>query len=153
MSFILAESKSPGSTAQGRGHAALVQELGGAGGNQGWRCQQDVVPPGQSPPADPFSGTMATFPPPCSAVHSVPRVSLPCPLCGRVVVPAHLYSAPTPAGLRLFATKTCAVVLYKQVAKLELDCSGKYWVRPPLSNVCPTIINIDFVQLKYSYTI
>lgn len=78
---------------------------------------------------------------------------LPPSLLGCVVVPAHLHSAPTPAGLMLFATKTCAVVFYKQVAKLELDCNGKYWVRPPLSNVCPTVINIDFVQLKYSYTI
>lgn len=31
--------------------------------------------------------------------------------------------------------------------------AGKYWVRPSHSNVSLTVINIDFVQLKYSYKI
>lgn len=93
----------------------------------------------------------ATFPFLLSCAQPCQGVPPVCSLQGSC--PSTSAFSPSTYGLRLFATKTHAVVLHKQVAKLELDCQGKYWVRPPLSNVCPTVINIDFVQLKYSYTI
>lgn len=35
----------------------------------------------------------------------------------------------------------------------SFTAADKYWVRPSCSNVSLTVINIDFVQLKYSYKI
>lgn len=97
------------------------------GWEQGWGHGEQSSPPRRplpralrpfSAPSDPKPGCLpgprCLLPPGC----------LPC--AGGVLISqlTFVFSPNSLAGWKLCATKTCAVILYKQVTKLEFYCSG-----------------------------
>lgn len=100
------------------GTAGLGARLGARGAEfPPWRPLPSALRP-FSAPSDPKPGCLpgprCLLPPGC----------LPC--AGGVLISqlTFVFSPNSLAGWKLCATKTCAVILYKQVTKLEFYCSG-----------------------------
>lgn len=130
-------------------------------GSTSQRCRWGAVPLDQSPPADPSPGsTAALSSPSLLSTHLGPGPGRTLPRwClssagGTFAVPAtSVFSPNTPPGWKSLATKNVQLFYINKLPSWSFTAVGKYWVRPSRSNVSLTVINIDFVQLKYSYKI
>lgn len=154
MSFIIDESKSPRSRAWSRGHTAPAQEHESA--MPVGRRAAGPEPTSRPLPRDHSCLVLplpARHPPrPCPWPHAASLVPLLCG--GDIRCPGYICMQPQhPSRLEVACHKNVQLFYINKLPSWSFTAAGKYWVRPSRSDVSLTVINIDFVQLKYSYKI
>lgn len=112
-----------------------------------------VIPVGCSgmPTRRPLPGEPQPPPPLPQTPRCLPSASPP---RGAFTVPATSVFSPDTRQIGSHLPQKHVQLFYtNKLPGWSSTAASKYWVRPPRSNVSLTVINIDFVQLKYSYKI